>query len=265
MQAFQAIIFLVLAVAIIAESARHHRSVLQLKAPVPNEVSVLGHEATLATTPVPEGTSAMPHGAPPVTTRSVITPLRGMCYYDAASQALLFVRSSSISSLLSTLPPGTPFCKVNLRQPRLDTCTSANIVADADFVKCVCVEGFNLDVSTGMCVASPSNDANVPGEAPLVASTLIEVQATTIELNSNTSADDVHASAIVGVNCADQWPATCWAWKDRFCNVADGYYYTSPEYGCQYVTTQICPLSCGRCSEYMPPMLLAAFLGYLIM
>jgi hypothetical protein len=62
-------------------------------------------------------------------------------------------------------------------------------------------------------------------------------------ISDATATSEVETFAIVNGKCADQYPATCWSWKNQ------GYCTNTYYYGTQYVMTDLCPVTCGRCGE----------------
>lgn len=238
----------------------------------PEATVPIAPEATMAVT-TPEATVAAtaPEATGPVTTpeapptpaeaslaatTAAAQPARGVCYFDASTQSMVFHRGTVLPT---TAPAGAQFCIVNLRQPALDTCGAANVIVGAD-KECTCVNGFALDPLTGVCVAAtlastPEVAASVATkvlpEAPIATSNLNAVPDSGIyAANSfagalaNASTAHVAPMSAPAASCVDTISSTtCAGWK---ANLYCGNTYYS---GSQYVSTSLCPKTCSRCGE----------------
>lgn len=209
---------------------------------------------------------------------SAVQPTRGVCYFDASTQHMMFHRGTTLPA---TAPAGTSFCTINLRQPSLDTCGQSNVMVGTDR-QCKCMGGNSWNPHNGACEPFTTTG----GHAHTLfgpANTLVEVVSPTATVvtaaaldtspkpfpksftNSGfaddrkmgslgvaaqpgaaATIDSVSPTATTAATCVDQRSSsTCASWKSKgYCTLNS---YTSDTL--MYVATDLCPRTCGRCGE----------------
>jgi hypothetical protein len=103
------------------------------------------------------------------------------------------------------------------------------------------------DIPEGIANASVTSEMQTfaNASAPLQMQTFANASATSqMQTFANASAtSQMQTFAMVNGKCADQYPATCWSWKNQ------GYCTNTYYYGTQFVMTDLCPVTCGRCGK----------------
>jgi hypothetical protein len=106
------------------------------------------------------------------------------------------------------------------------------------------------------CIVASAGGKKIRGPTTPETGTVVDVPMDATPISVEVPADDIpegiadatatsemQTSAIVNGKCADQYPATCWSWKNQ------GYCTNTYYSGTQFVMTDLCPVTCGRCGE----------------